>query len=145
MPAHRRHSWHSNLSYMRWVRRQAGSYNSINQNYGGRWGVTHWKQQKGYLYIYLGVDHNSKPVTESVHRLITLAAHGAKGANQEVSHACCNPWCLSPRCMSWATHQENQQTPRPARTWPAAPAAAAAAAAAPAGGVAPAAGPAGAG
>ena len=77
----------------------------------------HYNCVSGYLYVYLGTDISGKPVSESIHRIITLGAHGPRGGDQEVSHTCHNPWCLSPRCMRWCTHLQNMREPGQPTTW----------------------------
>lgn len=82
-----------------------------------------FNRNTGYLYVYLGrtegtAEEGPKPVTESIHRIITLGAHGQRQDGQEVSHTCYNKWCLSPRCMSWKSHAENMREPLPVLDWP---------------------------
>lgn len=77
----------------------------------------HVHPTSGYLYVYLGTDDKGKAVTESMHRIITLGARGPRPANHEVSHACHNPFCLSPRCMHWKTHRDNMLEEVPVMVW----------------------------
>lgn len=74
-------------------------------------------RMSGYLYVYLGTDVEGKPLSESIHRIITLGVRGRRPDNHEVSHACHNPFCLSPRCMDWKTHRDNMLEEIPEMEW----------------------------
>lgn len=67
----------------------------------------------GYIMVYLGTDHLSRPLQVPLHAILALAFHGPPnlvaetGRMQEVAHTCNHPWCINPRHLRWCSHAEN--------------------------------------
>jgi hypothetical protein len=62
-----------------------------------------------YLSVKLGRNDQGKRVWVGIHVLMCIALRGSppQGDKYEVSHTCCNAWCLNPQHLQWATHAQN--------------------------------------
>lgn len=67
----------------------------------------------GYVTVLLGKGVQGQSVFEPAHRLVCFVFNGPppNGQHKHVNHLCCNPSCLNPRHLQWATVLGNMQYP----------------------------------